>query len=223
MNTKKILSHLKRFKLPNFLREVLVVIIGVAITLYAGGVINDLKEKKDLDLQLNAIYVELEENLSRLDEIIKYHREHELLRNYLFKVIADPEKYNNDSIIKYHRILSTIASFSYKRGAFDMFVNTGAMKLLSDRNQLLEITESYAMLDEFKQDNDRVFDLKIQILSETYRLDRKLIFKEKYDLRDPQWNSLFNFHLLNNGMEELALKVKKELEKALSKQKHTGK
>lgn len=222
MNTKKILSHLKRFKLPNFLREVLVVIIGVAITLYAGGVINDLKEKKDLDLQLNAIYVELEENLSRLDEIIKYHREHELLRNYLFKVIADPEKYNNDSIIKYDRILSTIASFSYKRGAFDMFVNTGAMKLLSDRNQLLEITESYAML-EFKQDNDRVFDLKIQILSETYRLDRKLIFKEKYDLRDPQWNSLFNFHLLNNGMEELALKVKKELEKALSKQKHTGK
>lgn len=220
MNTKNFFLRLKQIKFPKYLREVSVVIIGVAVTLYAGGVINGIEEKKDLSLQLNAVYTELEENCKRLDVIIEYHREHEHLRNYLFRVVADSGAYNNDSIMKYDRVLSSIVPFSYKRGAFDMFVNTGAMRLLSDRNQLLEITESYAMLDEFKQDNDRVFELKTQIASETYSIDRKLLFGKNYDFRDPHWNRKFNFHLLNNGMEESAQKLKDELEKVLKKQKY---
>ncbi len=221
MNMKEISKRLKEMKLGSYFRELSIVIIGVAVTLYAGSVITGIKEQKDLDLQLNAIYSELEENSRRLDVIIEYHKEHELLRNYLFKVVDDPEIYNNDTIIKYDNVLSTTTTFSYKRGAFDMFVNSGAMKLLSDRKQLLEITESYAMLDEFKHDNDLFFELKTEILGETYRMDRKLIFEKGSDLRSPHWNTKFNFHLLNNGMEESAIKVKQELEKALSKQKYT--
>lgn len=219
MNKNNFFSRLKRIKFPKYLREVSVVIIGVAVTLYTGGIINGIKEKKDLDLQLDAVYDELRENSKRLDAIIEYHREHELLRNYLFKVVADPETYNNDSIMKYDKILSSTVTFSYKRGAFDMFVNTGAMRLLSDRNQLLEITESYAMLDEFKQDNDGVFNMKTQILSETYSIDRKLLFEKKYDFRDPHWNRKFNFHLLNSGMEKWGKDVKEKLEEVIAKQK----
>jgi len=221
MNTKNLLALFKQFNIGNYLRELSVVIIGVAVTLYGGSIINNIKEKKDLDLQLTAIYTELEENSRRLDNIIEYHKQHELLRKYLFSVNDDSGAYSNDSIMKYDNVLSTTASFSYKKGAFDMFINSGAMKLLTDRKKLLEITECYAMLEEFKHDNDAFFELKMQILSETYKIDRKLIFYEDYDLRDPQWNSKFNFHLLNSGMEELAIKVKEELEKTLSKQKYS--
>jgi len=222
MNRKNLLAWFRRLQIGNYARELSVVIIGVAITLYAGDIINNVKEKKDLDLQLTAIYTEMEENSKRLDDIIDYHKEHDLLSKYLFKVVEDPEMYNEDSIAKYDRVLSTTTNFSYKKGAFDMFVNSGAMKLLSDRKQLLEITECYAMLEAFKHDTDLFFDLKTQILSETFRLDRNQIFNKKgTDLRDPEWNIKFNFHLLYNGLEESAIMVKKELEKALSKQKYT--
>jgi len=221
MNAKNLSDWFEQSRIGNYIRELSVVIIGVAVTLYAGNIINNIQEKKDLDLQLTAIYTELEENSRRLDAIIKYHNQHELLRNYLFTVVWEPSKYNEDTIVKYDNVLSTTATFSYKKGAFDMFVNSGAMKLLSDRKQLLEITECYAMLEEFKHENDAFFELKIQMLGETFKLDREQIFYEGYDLRDPQWNSKFNFHLLNNGMEELAIKVREELEKALSKQQYT--
>jgi len=220
MKIKNLFTRFEQSKTGSYLRELSIVIIGVAVTLYAGGVINGINEKKDLDLQLKAVYTELEENSRRLDNIIEYHREHELLSNYLRRVVEEPQAYDVDTIIKYDKILSTTSTFSYKKGAFDMFVNSGAMKLLSDRKQLLEITESYAMLEEFKHDNDQFFEMKSQIQSEVYKLDRKLIFG-KYDFRDPQWNSKFNFHLLNNGMEKLAVDVKAELEKVLSKQKYT--
>jgi len=222
MNTKNLLAWFNGLKIGGYLRELSIVIIGVAVTLYAGGVISNIQEKKDLDLQLTAIYTEMEENSRRLDAIIEYHREHDLLSKYLLKVAKNVEAYNNDSIIKYDKVLSTTTNFSYKKGAFDMFVNSGAMKLLSDRKQLLEITECYAMLEAFKHDTDLFFELKTQILSETFRLDRKQIFNnEHYDLREPQWNSKFNFHMLYNGLEESAVMVKQELEKALSKQKYT--
>ncbi|GEM_PF-1482156 len=217
MKAKNCLTWIKRLKIGNYLRELSVVIIGVAITLYASGVVSSIKEKKDLKLQLNAIYTELEENSRRLDAIIEDHKQHELLRNYLHRVIKDPAIYNNDSIAKYDKTLSSTATFSYKKGAFDMFVNSGAMALLTDREQLLEITECYALLEEFKDENDKFYEIKSQMFSETYRVDKKKFFSEDYDLRDEEWNIKFNFHTLNSGMVDFAVSVKEQLEVALSK------
>lgn len=221
MKAKNLLAKLKRLRLPNYLRELSVVIIGIAVTLYASGIISDNKEKKDLELQLNAIYTELDENLRRIDEILEYHNEHERLRNYLFTVFDEPEKYDPDTIFKYDNVLSTIPDFAYKKGAFDMFVYSGAMRLLSNRTQLLEITDCYAALDEFKHANDLHFALKSEIFGETYRMDPNLIFKKGYDFRNPAWNTKLNFHAFNNGMAESALKVKEQLEEVLSKQGYT--
>jgi len=219
MKTQDFSSWFKRLKPGSYLRELSIVVIGVAITLYAGGLISDIQEKKDLNLQLNAIYGELQDNLIRVNDILKYHEEHESLRSYLRTVLEDPEKYHNDSIIKYNNVLSVIPEFTYKKGAFDMFVNSGAMKLLSDHKQLLDITECYAQLEEFKNSNEIHFNLKAQIYSETYTIDRKILNGKKFDFRDPHWNTRFNFHTLNNGMADAALKLKGNLESILSKRK----
>lgn len=218
MNKQDISGWLKELKIGSYLRELSVVIIGVAVTLYVGNAITNMKEKKDLDLQLNAIYNELEENSKRLDPVIEFYHLHENLRNYLYEIIEYPERYNNDSINKYRKVLSYSIGFSYKRAAFDMFVNSGAMKLLTDRKQLLEITESYAILEEFKQGHDAHFALKAQTFSDIYRMDKAQLFGKDYNIMAPEWNIQFNFHALNNGMEELARSVKEELGKVLEKQ-----
>lgn len=216
MSKSRFSDKIKGLKIVNYFRELSIVIIGVAVTLYAGNIITSIKEKKDLELQMNAIYDELEENLKRLDPIIEYHQSHEQLRQYLFTIIENPELYNKDSIKHYNKVLFFNVVFSYKRAAFDMFVNSGAMKLLSDRKQLLEITESYAMLEEFYESHRDHFDMKKQIYNNLYTVDTELLY-EDYDIRDPQWRAQLNFHSLNSGMEESAVTLKEELEKVISK------
>lgn len=170
-------------------------------------------------MQLNAIYSELEENSNRLDPVIEFYHLHENLRSYLYTIIKNPEQYSSDSINKYRKVISYNQGFSYKHAAFDMFVNSGAMKMMVNRNQLLEITECYAMLEEFKISVDNHLELKAEIFSNTYKMDRKKIFEEDYDIRDSEWNMQFNFHTLNNGMEGSAVTIKQELEKVLAKVK----
>ncbi len=220
---KEISKRLKEMRLGNYFRELSIVIIGVAVTLYAGNAITGIKEKKDLERQLEAVYIELEENSKRLDPVIEFYKVHEELRHYLYQVMEHPESYSNDSIQKYRRVMSFNANFSYKHAAYDMFINSGAMKLMTDRKQLLEITESYIMLEEFKDSNDGHIQLKEQKFTEVYKMDRKTVFEKEYDIRNPEWNMEFNFHALNSGMEEGARIVKTELDKVLAKQKYTRK
>lgn len=217
MNKHSILKRIKELMIGNYLRELSIVIIGVAVTLYAGNVITGIKEKKDLDLQLKAVYSELEENSKRLDPVVEFYQVHENLRRYLYRVLENPESYSNDSIRKYRRVMSYNATFSYKHAAYDMFINSGAMKLMTDRKQLLEITEGYILLDDFKQSNDGYIQLKEKIFTEVYKMDKKKVFDKEYDIRNPEWNMEFNFHTLNSGMEEGARGVKEELEKIIAK------
>ena len=212
-------DKLSEWRIGNYLRELSIVIIGVAVTLYASSVISDIKEEKDLQLQLDAVYAELEENVKRLDEAILYHDMHNKLRDYLYTIIKDEKTYSKDSVKKYDYVLMHTYDFIYKKSAYDMFVNSGAMKYLTDRNQLLNITESYAKLEEIKKANDEYMSLKINMYSNTYKMDRKYIFGKTYDITDPQRNVEFNFHALNSGLDTAFRKIKKETEEVIAERK----
>ena len=58
----------KKKKIGKFLREIAVIVIGVAITLSASYWITNKNAERDMDLYLNAIRIELEENIRTLEE-----------------------------------------------------------------------------------------------------------------------------------------------------------
>lgn len=189
------IKRIRKLNILNYIRELSIVIVGVAVTLYTGNIVNNIKEKKDLNLQLNAIYLELEDNLQRVQELSEYYKTTEKFRHFLHEEFNDPEqKELNDSIQKYTYIIGKINPFIYKKGAFEMFMSSGAMKSLSNKKLLLDITEVYAMLETIKEDYDRYSALKIQEIQKFFDLDTELVF-DNINIKDPRFRSMYNFYM----------------------------
>lgn len=206
-------KRFRKLKPWNYLRELSIVIIGVAITLYAGNRISSANEKKNMRLQVAAIYTELEDNSGKLDNLIDYYQKHARFSELLQKNLHDPQQPLNDSIRKYQNIIGKIVPFTFKKGAYEMFLQSGAMKLLKDRNLLLNITESYALLEIAKEQHDRYNDTKIQLFIPVYEADARMFLNT--DIQNPAEQGLRNFHTFHSGnlfyVEEAKTQIKKTL------------
>jgi hypothetical protein len=64
-------SKISMKKIGKYLREISVVVIGVAVTLSASYWLGVKSEKRDIALHLHAIKMELEENAQDLGDIIE--------------------------------------------------------------------------------------------------------------------------------------------------------
>lgn len=201
-------------KISSYLRELSVVVIGVAITLYASNFVTSLREKKDLNQQLKAIYIELEDNIKKIDELIAHYEKASCLRIALLEFVENPQPQNRDSVHKYTYVVGRVETFTYKKGAYEMLLNSGAMKLL-DRTQLLDITESYDMLEILKESHDRYADLQTKQVEKLYDLDTKQIIVN-YDITEPQFLGIRNFFISVSGKEYYPKETKKQIEKVLS-------
>ena len=119
-------------KIGKYIREISVVVIGVAITLSASYWITNRKEKRDTTLYLNTIKLELKENLKILDEfhqkfILPSVNYSDYLRSY------DKKSLNVDSL-KYYTyvrgIVFNVSPITIKTSAFEMFKTSGSMRLV---------------------------------------------------------------------------------------------
>ena len=203
----------KRLRVGSYIRELSTVVIGVAITLFVSGLISASKEKKDLELQLDALYTESEDNLKRLNNIIEFYESHNKLKKFLVDYYYNPQPNIVDSIQNYRTVYTHTTAFSYKKGAYNMFVNSGAMKSLTDRNLLLRITEIYAMLEELDQQHEKFLDSKTEVFNDIYRMETKDIFVS--DILSPKMQSVYNFHALYEGLDIQEKQIKKQIEELL--------
>ncbi len=127
-----------------YLREVSIVVVGVAITLFASQWVADRGEQRDVAYNLDAIKMELEENANTLQIVID---------EFLKPVIAYSDYLSSrersllepDSIAKYQiPVMSHVMlKVTFSRSAFEAFQNSGVMHLMKDRELLLEILNSY--------------------------------------------------------------------------------
>ena len=150
-------------KIGKYLREVSVVMIGVAITLLASNIIGNSKDKRDMTLFLNTIKLELEENIRLLDETNLYVIQPAMnYRNYLIshdKTELDVDSLKNQSMY-YGGTIYNATSLTIKTNAFDMFKTSGYMRLMDNNDLLLSIWNSYAILVEAKNLFDKYSDMK---------------------------------------------------------------
>jgi hypothetical protein len=126
-----------------------------------------------MTLYLNAIKLELEENIWFLDANIASLRHSVKYGNYLRT--NDIKSLNADTIRSYSSAHSGYPTFILKTNALDMFKASGIMRMLDDKELLLEIWNVYATLFELKVAHDKYADMKLdgmmkeQLLSDAER------------------------------------------------------
>jgi|GEM_PF-1181165 len=137
-----------------YIRDFSIVVAGIAVTMYVNDLITCKSEKRDLKLYLDAVMLELEDNIRELENQITTEQKSIRYVNYLNTVgpksSADIRVVNRDSIISYIDAIYYIQSTTYKNYAFEMFKQSGTMRLMDNKELLLSIWKAYTYLDEVK-------------------------------------------------------------------------
>jgi Txe/YoeB family toxin of Txe-Axe toxin-antitoxin module len=209
-------EKLKQLRIGNYFRELSVVIIGVAVTLYASNAITNVKERKDMHIQLNAVYAELEVNLQIINRLIVHYDDIAQLRKYMQADYNNPEQLDSDSLRKYSRIAGQARRFVYKKGAYEMLLYSGAAKHFQDKTLLSDITECYTMMEMSKESINLHMSLKMDLIKKLYDYDTKMIM-EDIDWKHPMYRSLYNFYLVSSGGDNYLRASKELIEKVLAK------
>ena len=132
-------------EIGKYLREISVVVIGVAITLSVSYWITNRNEKRDMFLYLDAIKLEFEENIKAIDQYTESLRGSVRYADYLQS--HDKKLLNVDTISSYAYDWGNVPVFKFKTNAFDMFKNSNFMRLMKDRELLLTVWNAYAELE----------------------------------------------------------------------------
>jgi len=147
-------------KFGKYLREISVVVIGVAITLFASYWITNSNEKRDMALYLNAVKLELKENIKSLDNEATFLEDWEKYARYLSS--RDKKSIHKDSIREWgYPGLGTVHNIVFQTSAFEMYKVSGAMRLLKDKELLQSIWKSYLNLEVTKDMLDSYYKLKM--------------------------------------------------------------
>ena len=148
-------------KIGKYLREISVVVIGVAVTLSASYWISNSNDKRDMLLYLNAIKLELDENIKFLDKEADFLED---WTNYAdFLKSHDKNSIPEDSIRVWgYPGLGSIHNIIFQTSAFEMYKVSGAMRLLKDKDLLQSVWKSYLTLEKLKLSLDSYYQLKAE-------------------------------------------------------------
>ncbi|MDR2653004.1 MAG: hypothetical protein LBC68_11965 [Prevotellaceae bacterium] len=196
-------------KIGKYLRELSVVVIGVAITLSLSYWISNSKERKDMALYLNAIKLELEDNIKSIDAEADYLEDWENYAIYLYS--HTKESLHSDSIRGgYFTGLGTVKNIIFQTSAFEMFKGSGAMRLMNDKVLLQSLWKAYLNLEKVRLDINSYYEFKKEhLIKETQlRLAGKTVLIPLYD---------FFITYINYGALEGCKELSKELKETVLK------
>ena len=141
-----------------YVRDLSIVVAGIAVTLYASDRVSGRSEKRDLTLYLHAIQLEVEENIKTLEEAIE--RLQPSIRYSEYLTSHDKESLERDTLSSYVECCYSFSSPTFKTNAFEMFKNSGIMRLVNDKELLLLLWDVYDELNSVKETFDVIFPIK---------------------------------------------------------------
>jgi len=202
---------LKKWRIGEYLRELSVIIIGIAITFLGSDLINGINTKKALKQELAAVESELRENEKEIDKVLIFYHDLSKYSDLLIKSrIGDV---NIDSLKKYEYTLKDITSFNFKKDAFEMLKYSGRLKEIKDQNQTLNIMECYRLIEQAKETHDTYMNQKMHIFLNDLM---KMEILGDIPITSKEYNFLFNFIVGYDGMEEDFVSSKNQINKILS-------
>ena len=208
-------------KIGKYFREISVVVIGVAITLSVGIWLNNKSEKKDMAIYLNAIKMELEENLTRLDSIAA---DLQAAANYeMYLKFHDNKTLNADTLTYYAvNVCYHINLMKLGLNTFEMFKSSGAMRLINDKELLMSIWNVYYKCAALNEILVRYYDRKFEHIEKEGQYLKNGIVNYKglnYAVTAPMYNFYavpFTAAILNNK-ESVTKSIKETLSKLETK------
>ena len=159
-------------KIGKYLRELSVVVLGIAITLSVSVWVTNRNEKRDLALYLNAIKIELEENLSSINDAMVYFQSEAKYTEYL--QLHDEQTVNMDTI-SYYMLTACyhLNAYQLNTNAFEMFRSSGAMRLMKDKDLLISIWKAYNRCSSMEKMFDRYYDRKFEHFQKEAQFSKK--------------------------------------------------
>lgn len=146
-------------KIVRYLRELSVVVIGIAITVSVTLWVSRMNEKRDIKLYLIAITAELKENTKKLEFIKRYSQREMLYTNYLKSNVKEARDADSLAYYASHCAFS-VEKFLLKSNAFDMFKSSGLMRLLVNQESMLTLWQTYDYLSRVETGLDWIADHK---------------------------------------------------------------
>lgn len=147
-----------------YLRELSIVVVGIAITLGLNGWINHRNSKKEHAQYLNTLKLELRTNVEIIENEIDLLDESANYSQYLLS--HNRESLSPDTIQKYQYAITQNRDAKLKYNAFEMFKSSGNMRLISDKDLQLSIWEVYDLIDGFKDEFRAYYQSKQEMLSQ---------------------------------------------------------
>lgn len=182
------------------MRELSVVVIGVAITFFASSWVTNHREKKELRGHLSAVKIELESNLEMVRSNFDYYDRlvdfsfylqsrslEELTLEEITHAATTPDGVNVMNRIYYYMPVETVS--------FEAMKQSGTAKHIHDQNVWRAIMKSYKSLEELKHENDTYMNIKIDYFYNILRdgsLDKK-----QWAISLPEYNfyrATYTFH-----------------------------
>ena len=166
---KKMKTKTSMTSIRKYLRELSVVVVGIALTLGVGAWISHRNSQKDLEQYLNTIKLELKRNIEQIEDEINALDEPVNYSRYLLS--HNEASLDADTIQKYYVAINTIRFYKAKYNAFEMFKSSGNMRLISNKELMLSIWEAYDEVDLF------------QVEFQGYYNDKREKYYQEYDLK----------------------------------------
>ncbi len=186
---------IKTEKIGEFLSEIVIIVIGVAITLAANNWITNRNAEKDTALYLEAIKLELEENKRALEDANDNLVQNSInYSNYLR--LHDKKEMNIDTLIYYWgNVAFNSTPITFKFSAFEMFKTSGNMRLVKNKELLLSLWNTYAELAERKRGLEEMMNLKTEEMKKYFYLNS---LPREALLKDPP---MYNFYVNMYGAQ----------------------
>ena len=193
-----------------YIRELSVVVIGIAITFTLNNWINNNNEKRDIVQYLNAVKSELENNLKIVEKNHEFYTETtefgRLLSNYINDSISKSSK-------KYNHIISNLFIVNYKTSALEMLKTSGTMRLIKNKALLNLILESYESIENAKQMSDLYMMKK---MDELYDVVLNNYSSGISDLTNPKYKRYMYFFTTHLHIENLFEESKNLIKQTLT-------
>jgi len=130
-------------KVVRYIRDFSIVVAGIAVTLYLNDWVANRNETKEMKGYLNAVKLELENNIEQIDRHIERLKKSVDYANYLN--LHDKKSLNTDTIKSYNCAggYYDASYFYYAKEAFEMFKISGNLRLMKDRYLFLALWSVY--------------------------------------------------------------------------------